>query len=129
MENLIKIELFGERHKFKTDLEPNQAEAVVELLLKEIFRVQNSHGEKSLGINNVAILIIAALNIAKENIELKNRNSKIVRQIFNRSEKLIKNLDKCLKSEKQSTYMNRVTNSGTNEIGVINRDRKNAGSY
>ena len=129
MENVLKIEIFGERHKFKTNLEPDQAEAVVELLLNEISRVQNCQGEKSSGINNVAIMIIAALNIAKENFEMKNQNSAIVHQISSRSDKLIKNLDLCLKREKQGTYLNRICIPGTSEVAVENRDRKKAGSY
>lgn len=131
MENILQIELFGERYKFKTDLGPKQAEKVVKLLQNEISSIQDTQVNKSSGMNNVAILIIVALNIARENIELKNQNLKMMHQIFHRSEELIKHLDKSLEGKKkQNCYMNHpITNFVSNELFCEEPDQRDAGLY
>jgi hypothetical protein len=50
--------------------------------------------------NQIAVLILSALNLAKKNIELMNSNADLRLVIEKRSKELIKILDKSLEKEK-----------------------------
>jgi hypothetical protein len=103
-ENYLNIELFGKQHKFKTNLEINKANEVVGLLTKEVYAVQGQFIDGSSEENQIAVLIVSALNLAKKNIELMNLNSNLMRKIEKRSKDLIEILDKCLDTEKNMQF-------------------------
>lgn len=100
LENYLNIELFGKQHKFKTNLEIQKANEVVGLLTKEVYSVQGQFVDGSSEENQLAVLIVSALNLAKKNIELMNLNSDLRLTIEKRSKELIKILDKSLQKEK-----------------------------
>lgn len=99
-EKYLNIELFGKQHKFKTNLEINKANEVVGLLTKEVYAVQGQFIDGSSEENQIAVLIVSALNLAKKNIELMNSNSNLRQKIEKRSKDLIEILDKCFDTEK-----------------------------
>ena len=99
LENYLNIELFGKQHKFKTNLEIQKANEVVGLLTKEVYAVQGQFIDGSSEENQIAVLIVSALNLAKSNIELMNLNSELKLIIEKRSKDLIKILDKSLQME------------------------------
>lgn len=99
MENNLNIELFGKHHQFKTNLEINKANEVVGLLTKEVYAVQGQLIDGSSEENQLAVLILSALNLAKKNIELMNLNSELRLTIEKRSKDLINILDESLKKE------------------------------
>ena len=93
MEQIVTIELFGQPYSFKAESEIQTAKAVADLLVEEVDKVQLQQSEQSSTISNLTILILAALNIANENMELKRNHSKFSYQICERSTKLIGRLD------------------------------------
>jgi hypothetical protein len=101
LENYLNIELFGKQHKFKTNLEIQKANEVVGLLTKEVYAVQGQFIDGSSEENQIAVLIVSALNLAKKNIELMNLNSELKLIIEKRSKDLIKILDKSLQMEEK----------------------------
>ena len=93
MEQIVTIELFGQPYSFKAESEIQTAKAVADLLVKEVDKVQLQQSEHSSTISNLTILILAALNIANENMELKRNHSQILNDISERSTGLIRRLD------------------------------------
>jgi len=96
LEQLVTIEIFGRPYTFKAESETTKAKEVVDFLKKEITKVENQQTNTSPGITKLAILILAALNIANENFDLKSIQSELLEQISERSTRLISILDDCL---------------------------------
>ena len=93
MEQLVTIELFGKQHTFKAESENDQAREVVDLLTKEVSRVKNQQSGKSSAESDLTTLMLAALNIAQQKLELENRYSKFIQDLSGRSQRLIRQLD------------------------------------
>jgi cell division protein ZapA (FtsZ GTPase activity inhibitor) len=93
LEKTVTIELFGQPHTFKANSEVTQEKEVAELLVKEVARVENQQSGQSSNISKLAILMIAALNIANEHMELKRTYAQLLRDVTNRTSNLIHTLD------------------------------------
>ena len=96
MEQIVTIELFGQPYSFKAESEIQTAKAVADLLVKEVDKVQLQQSEQSSTISNLTILILAALNIANENMELKTNHSTFSHMIRERSARLLGRLDEIM---------------------------------
>ncbi len=90
VEKIITIELLGEQFKFRADddrLDPN---VIAEFLTQEVEEVESHFPEYSRKMNKLAIVVLAALNIAKQNIELRNDQIDFLRSVATRTAKLDK---------------------------------------
>jgi len=96
LEQLVTIELFGKQHTFKADSEVNQAKEVADLLAKEVARVENQQSGESSTSSNLTTLMLAALNIAHQNMEIENRYLKFLQDLSESSDRLIRKLDDCI---------------------------------
>jgi cell division protein ZapA len=93
LEQRVTIELFGQPYTFKTESGVTNAREVADFLIKEVAKVETQLSSKSSQITKLATLILAALNIANENIELKKTHSDLLRGVSERSATLIRVLD------------------------------------
>ena len=93
MEQIVTIELFGQPHTFKADSDVTKAKEVADILVKEVARLESQQIDPSSNISRQKILILAALNIANENVELKKNHSKLLQDVAQRTMKLIGTLD------------------------------------
>ena len=93
MEQLVKIELFGQSFTFKAESEVTRAKEVADFLVREVTRVETQQSGKVSDITKLTIMILAALNIAYENHELKMSHSNLLQNISRRSANLICILD------------------------------------
>ncbi len=93
MEQLVTIDLFGQSYTFKTDSEIFKAEEVADFLVKEVKKVESQHSVKTLDVTKFTILILAALNIANENFEIKRNDSEFLNNISQRLNRIICTLD------------------------------------
>lgn len=93
MEQLLTIEIFGQPYTFQTDSDLTQAKLVADVLVREVRRVERQQKKAGAEINKNTMLVIAALNIATENAELKKEHDKTLNSISHRAEKLIRSLD------------------------------------
>ena len=93
MEQLVTIELFGQQHTFKAESEANRAKEVADLLTQEVSRVKSQQTGESSAASDFATLMLAALNIAYQKLELENRYSKFTQDLSERSQRLIRQLD------------------------------------
>ena len=92
MEQLVTIELFGQPFTFKTESDITNAKEVADYLVKEVTKVETQHSTQS-SVTKFATLILAALNIANENIEQKRKYSDFLMHISKKSANLIRELD------------------------------------
>ena len=93
LEELVTIELLGQKFTFKTDSDTVNAKEVADFLVKEVQRVETQQSGQSSNITRFAILISAALNIVNKNFELKMKHADLLKDITERSAKLIGMLD------------------------------------
>ena len=93
MEQIVTIELFGQKHTFKANSEVIKAEEVADFLVREVTRVENQQTDQSTNMSKLTILMLAALNIANEHIELKRDHSKLLEDVSSRTANLIRTLD------------------------------------
>ena len=96
MEQFVKIELFGKHYTFKVETEVSQAKEVADFLVKEVRRVESKQQSSQARFNQLGIMILTALNIANDNIEINKNRSEFLREISGRSAKLLSKLDNCL---------------------------------
>ena len=96
MEQIVTIELFGQPHTFKADSDVTRAKEVADLLVKEVERVENQQIGQTSKISRQTILILAALNIAHEHMELKRNHSKLLHDVVQKTTKLIGTLDESM---------------------------------
>ena len=93
LEQMVTIELFGQPYTFKAESEVETAKAVADLLVEEVDKVQQKQAGHLSNISNLTILILAALNIANENMELKRNHSKLLDDVNQHSARIIGQLN------------------------------------
>ena len=93
MEELVTIELFGKPYSFKAKSEVKKAKEVADFLAKEVSRVESQLSGESSTASDLTTLMLAALNIAHQNLELENNYSELKQDIAERSAKLIRKID------------------------------------
>ena len=93
MEQIVTIELFGQKHTFKANSEVTKAEEVADFLVREVTRVESLQTDQSSNMSKLTILMLAALNIANEHMELKRDHSKLLEDVSNKTANLIRTLD------------------------------------
>ena len=93
MEKIISIDLFGQTFNFQADSDPEKAQEVADLLIKEVTKVEHEHKAHSQQISRLAIMLSAALNIAHDRIDLKRNENKVLEEISRRSTHLLHKLD------------------------------------
>lgn len=97
MEQLLKIELFGQPFTIKADSEVTKAREVADFLVKEVSKIEAQQRASTSNLNKLAILILAALNIANENLELKKNHYDFMQSISERAKAIDSLLDSRLK--------------------------------
>jgi cell division protein ZapA (FtsZ GTPase activity inhibitor) len=93
LEHFVTIELFGQPYTFKADIEAAKAREVADLLVHEVNKIQDQHAAKIPHISKLTILIVTALGMAHQILQLKEDTGEIVGHISNRCEELNRMLD------------------------------------
>ena len=93
MDEIVTIELFGQTHTFKADSEVTKAKEVADLLVSEVSRIEDQQTNQSSNMSKLTILMLAALNIANNHLELKRDHSKLLHDVTNRTTSLIHSLE------------------------------------
>ena len=93
MEEIVTIELFGQTHTFKAKSEVTKAKEVADLLVNEVSRIEDQQTNQSSNMSKLTILMLAALNIANDHLELKRDHSKLLHDVTDRTANLIHSLE------------------------------------
>ncbi len=96
MEHLVKIELFGKHYTFKAETDALHATEVADFLVQEVKKIESQLNDSSTSLNQLGIMIMTALNIANNDIEIKKDHSDFLFKISEKSANIIKLLDNCL---------------------------------
>ena len=92
---MVTIELFGQPYTFKTQSEIHWAKEVADYLVNEVNRVEGVQSGTISNANKVTVMISAALNIAKDCLEVKRDRQALVEELAKRSAGWISRLDRC----------------------------------
>jgi len=90
------IELFGRSYTLKAESDSTGTQAVADYLLGEVEKVEAQHPGLQSRMSRLDVLILTAMNIANENMELKQEQSDLMQEVCSRSVNLVKRLDNCL---------------------------------
>ena len=96
MDQLLHIDLFGRTYTFKTDAVSPQAEAVAASLAGEVGRLAAAQPGQISEVSKLTVMMLAALNFANENYELKSERTAFQHQLNRRTTRLIQTLDNAL---------------------------------
>lgn len=93
MGNLITIKLFGQTYTFKTESDITRGRAVADLLVEEVARVQEREPNQNCELTKITVMILAALNLANENYDLKVNRSELLNKLIEKSTRLMQLID------------------------------------
>lgn len=93
MEQLVTIELFGRPFTFKAESEVKHLKEVADFLVQEVSRVEKLQSSQSKSTSKLAIMILTALNLSNDNMEMKKSHSDVLKDISERTTELIHRLD------------------------------------
>ena len=88
MEQIITIELLGESFKFKSDENRDNLKKILSYLTEEVQKVEGQFPSHALKTNKLAIMVLAALSISKQFVELTNNHSDFLNSVSLRTSKL-----------------------------------------
>jgi cell division protein ZapA (FtsZ GTPase activity inhibitor) len=93
LEQTFTIELFGQSYTFETDGDVSQAKKLAAFVVDEVTKVRQEVTKTSATISDMAILILAILNIAGRNIEFEKSQTEFSKKISERVARLNRLLD------------------------------------
>ena len=90
---ILTIELFGEQHKFQTEDNDPNAEAIIRYLEDKVAEAGRKMKSPGKDVNKLAQLLLAALNITSEYFDTKGKHETVLKIVESRSSKIVKNID------------------------------------
>ena len=98
MDDIVKIELFGEDFKFKPDKDTTYDPVEIAAHVKEyIDEAESLFQNKTSSKNRIAILLLAAMNLSKDYNELRLKYFDLEKDIEDRVSSLLKKIEKPMK--------------------------------
>ena len=94
MDEIVKIDLFGEEFRFKPDGQVKDPDKVAQYLKDYIKEAEGLFRNKTTGRNKIAILLLAAMNLSRDFYELKQQHSELERDVERRISSLMYKVDK-----------------------------------
>lgn len=92
MEDYLTITLFNQTYKFRFDADKLSAREAADILLSEVEKVDVQH-QGAVHVNKFVVLVMAALNIAANNIAQRRNCQSQLSVVGGRSLQLIRRLD------------------------------------
>ncbi len=96
MDEIIKIDLFGEEFRFKPDDQVTDPHQVVQYLTDYIQKAESMVPNKNSARNKMAVLLLAAMNLSKDFHELKMQHAELEKDMERKISSLMKKIDKGL---------------------------------
>ncbi len=94
MDEIVKIDLFGEEFRFKPDGQVKDPDKVAQHLKDYINEAEALFQNKTTGRNKIVVLLLAAMNLSKDFYELKQQHSELERDVEKRISSLRYKIDK-----------------------------------
>lgn len=96
MDEIVKIDLFGEEFRFKPDEEVKNPDRVAQHLEEYIKQAQDRVKNKAGGRNKTIILLLAAMNLSRDYHELKRQHIQLKRDVEDKISSLLYRIEKGL---------------------------------
>ena len=93
MDEIIKIDLFGEEFRFKPDDQVKNPKKVVQSLTDYIQEAERMVPTKNSARNKMAILLLAAINLSKDHHELKMQYAEFEKDMEKKISSLMNKID------------------------------------
>jgi cell division protein ZapA (FtsZ GTPase activity inhibitor) len=93
LDQLLTIDVLGQPFTFKSDTNVTDAKAVADYVTQAVNNIDAQISKKNPPLDQRAILVLAALNIANEYFELQKKYQQLLQEINQRSENLIETLE------------------------------------
>lgn len=94
MNEIVKIDLFGKEFRFQPDDKVEDPEVVAQYLKEYIKQAENMFQNTTSGKNQIAVLLLAAMNISKDFHELKMQQTEFNKDIDSKLSFLIDKINK-----------------------------------
>lgn len=88
MEQLINIDVFGQRYTFKADDGLIDPQSVADFLMEEVRKVETGQAEQIAETNRFVLLLQAALNICSNHLKLKQQLAAVSDRLSLKTERL-----------------------------------------
>lgn len=93
MDDILTIELFGEKFSFKPSAEVEDSQEIAEHLTRYVKNAEEQFETTAAGKNKMAILLLAAMNMSKDFHELKLEYSRLEEAVIQKTASLIQKID------------------------------------
>ena len=93
MDEIVTIELFGEKFSFQSDGSVEDPWEVAALLKEYVHKAEDQFKYKSSNKSKLAILLVAAMDLTRELRELRKENAKLEDELNRRISSLMKKID------------------------------------
>ena len=94
MDEIVKIEIFGEEFRFKPETDQNADPVKIAEHVKEYIKeAEGLFQNKTSNRNRIAILLLAAMNLSKDFYELKLQYSDLENDVDKQISSLLRKLD------------------------------------
>ena len=94
MDEIVKIDLFGEEFQFKPDDQVKDPDKVAQYLKEYIDNAQSLFQNNTSGRAKTAILLLAAMNLSRDYCELKSKYAELENEVEKRISSLAQKIDK-----------------------------------
>ncbi len=88
MEQLIRIDVFGQTYTFKADAGKTDPRMVAEFLMEAVHKIETGQDGHPAGSSQFILLLQAALNITSEHIQLRQQLTEMSHRIAKQTERL-----------------------------------------
>ncbi len=88
LEQLIRIDVFGQTYTFKADAGKTDPREVADFLMEAVRKIESGQRNPVAGSNQFILLLQAALNITSEHMQLKQQLMEMSQRIAKQTERL-----------------------------------------
>jgi cell division protein ZapA len=93
LDQVLTIDVLGQPFTFRTDSDVSDAKAVADYVIRSVDQAKAQCAQKTISPDKRAILILTALNITNEFLELKSKYDQLLHDISQRSENMLHTLE------------------------------------
>ncbi len=88
MEQIISIDIFGQRYTFRADEGLIDPQSVADFLMEEVRKIENSQAEHITETNRFVMLLQAALNISSRHLKMRQQLTAVSDRLSLKTERL-----------------------------------------
>jgi cell division protein ZapA (FtsZ GTPase activity inhibitor) len=88
LEQLITIDIFGQRYTFRADEHMIDPQSVADFLVAEVRKIETGQAEHIAETNRFVMLLQAALNISSQHLKMRQQLTAVSDRLYKKTERL-----------------------------------------